>query len=131
VLRATLLAIVIVLAVAGCGSNSTKTYTADKTQACLISRGAQVGALPSSDVVAKTALGGGYVVQLGDQNFVTIAFGEADSDATRLQLAYQHFAASNVKSNILDVLSRYHNAILLWHVHPANADNALVVGCLK
>lgn len=131
-LRVALLAIVVVLAVAGCGGSSSKsTFSADKTKACLVSRGAQIGAPLASDFVATTALGGAYLVHLGDSNFVTMAFGQSDVDAKQLQLAYQYFANANVKRNILDVLDRYHNTILLWHVHPANADNALVVGCLK
>jgi hypothetical protein len=131
VFRVALLAFVVVLAVAGCGGSSQKTFSADATKACLVSRGADIGALSPSDVVAATALGGAYVVHLGDSNFVTLSFGKADSDAEQLQIAYQRLALPNVKGNILDVLSRYHNAIMLWHVHPANADLALVAGCLK
>jgi hypothetical protein len=117
----------IVLLAAGCGSQSD--YTAAKTKQCLSSEDAQIASTSPSDFVATTATGGAFVARLGD-NWVTVAFGDKPQDAQDLQIAYQRFAYSNVRSNITDVLRRYRNAVLLWHRHPASADLALVTGCL-
>jgi hypothetical protein len=125
--RLALVGAVIVLLAAGCGSQSD--YTAAKTKRCLSSEDAQIANPSRSDFVATTATGGSFVARLGD-NWVTVAFGDKPQDAQDLQIAYQRFAASNVRSNITDVLRRYRNAVLLWHRHPANADLALVIGCL-
>ena len=124
--RAILLGAAVVLLVAGCGGQ--KSYTEAKTRACLASEDARI-ADARDDFVASTATGGAFVARLGD-NWVTVAFGDKPQDAQDLQIAYQRFAASNVRSNITDVLRRYRNAVLLWHRHPANADLALVTGCL-
>jgi len=103
-------------------------YTAAKTRACLSSEDAHIGG--KLDFVASTATGGAFIATLSD-NWVTIAFGAKQSDADDIALAYQRFAFPNVRNNIQDVLERYQNAVLLWHMHPGNADLALVTGCLK
>ena len=124
--RAALIAVFPVLLLSGCGGQ--KPYTADKTRDCLANENARIGG--KLDFVATTATGGAFVATLSD-NSVTIAFGAKDLDAADLTRAYQRFAFSNVRNNIRDVLERYRNAVLLWHKHPANADLALVTGCLK
>jgi hypothetical protein len=117
----------VLLLAAGCGGQTNYSYA--KTRACLAIEDARVGGV-KGDFVATTATGGAFVARLSD-NWVTIAFGEQQNDAKDIQLAYQRFALPNVKNNIVDVLQRYRNAVLLWHKHPANADLALVTGCLK
>mgnify|MGYP001175411809 CR=1 FL=1 len=82
------------------------------------------------DFVASTATGGAFVATHSD-NSVTVVFGKKKSDAADIAIAYQRFAFPNVRNNIQDVLERYQNVVLLWHKHPANADLALVTGCLK
>jgi hypothetical protein len=124
--RAILLGAAVVLLVAGCGGQTS--YTEAKTRACLASEDARIAG-PKGDFVASTATGGAFVARLGD-NWVTVAFGAKDNDAKDIQIAYQRFAAPNVRANITDVLKRYKNAVLLWHEHPASADLALVTGCL-
>jgi hypothetical protein len=124
--RATLLGAAIVLLVAGCGSQTS--YTAAKTRACLQSEDARIDSA-KGDFVASTATGGAFVAHLSD-NWVTVAFGTKVNDAKDIQIAYQRFARPNVRANITDVLKRYKNAVLLWHQHPADADLALVTGCL-
>ena len=126
--RLALVGALIVLVAAGCGGGSSQ-YTADKTRQCLSSEDARIST-PSGDFVASTATGGAFVANLGD-NWVTVSFGDQENDAKDLQIGYQRVAGSNVRENITDVLSRYHNAVLLWHKHPASADLALVTGCLE
>jgi hypothetical protein len=121
-----LVGVVVVLLVAGCGGQTT--YTVNKTRDCLTSEDARISG--PGDFVATTATGGAFIAHLSD-NWVTVAFGEEETDAKDIQIAYQRFAFPNVRNNITDVLSRYRNAVLLWHKHPASADLALVTGCLE
>ncbi len=114
------------LVAAGCGGKTTYAPAASKT--CLTQRGATIGG--KLDFVAQTATGGAFVVQLGD-NYATVAFGRTLADAQQLELAYQRFAFSNVRSGLPDVLRRYNNAVTLWHAHPSDSDLSLVVGCLR
>ena len=124
--RVVLLGIAVLLVAAACGG--TATYSVDKSRSCLANEGVQIGG--PLDFVATTATGGAFVARLND-NSVTVAFGEKESDAVDIAFAYQRFAFPNVRTNIQDVLERYRNAVLLWKKHPANADLALVTGCLK
>jgi hypothetical protein len=124
--RIALIAVCGVVLLSGCGGSSL--YSADKTKACLSSEDARIGG--KLDFVAGTATGGAFIATLND-NSVTIAFGSKQSDAADIAFAYQRFAFPNVRNNIQDVLERYQNAVLLWHMHPASADLALVTACLK
>ena len=80
------------------------------------------------DFVASTALGGAFVAHLTD-NFVTVSFGKTADDANNIADAYRRFSAANV--GVEDVLRQQGNAVMLWHVHPSDADAATVTGCLK
>jgi hypothetical protein len=124
--RIALITVFSVFVLAGCGGNSV--YTVAKTRACLSSENANIGG--KLDFVASTATGGAFVATLRD-NWVTVVFGAKENDAAAIAIAYQRFAFPNVRNNIQDVLERYQNAVLLWHMHPASADLALVTGCLK
>jgi len=124
--RLALLGVLLALVAAGCGGQSD--YSLKKTRDCLATEDAKIS--PARDFVATTATGGAFRARLSD-NSVTIAFGERDSDAVDIAYAYERFAFTNVRSNILDVLERYRNAVLLWQKHPASADLALVTGCLR
>jgi hypothetical protein len=129
VLRFALLGTVVLLVAAGCGGSSTKTYAAPSTQTCLVKKGATVGG--PLDFVASTAGGGAFIAHLSDGNYATLVFGTSDDNAAQLVREYQAFAFPNVKQNLPDVLKRYNNAVMLWHMHPANGDLSLVAACLK
>jgi hypothetical protein len=120
--------VVFALLVAGCGGSTV--YTEAKTKACLQARGATIAAPNASDIVASTALGGAFSASLGD-NSVKLVFGQNDSQATNLVLAYERFAFPNVKSGLPDVLRSYNNVVTLWHEHPQDGDLSLVIGCLR
>ncbi len=125
---ALLSSVLIAFAVAGCGGGS-KSFSLAETKGCLQDRGAEIGSDPT-DVVAQAATGGAFVATLGE-NSVKLVFGETVADAEQIALAYDHFAAANVKPGLPDVLRRYDNAVTLWHEHPQDSDLALVTGCLK
>ena len=120
------IAVGIVLVAAACGGGA-KTYSLASTKSCLVQRGTQIGG--KLDFVAETATGGALVSHLSD-NFVTIAFGQDLTDGKQLELAYERFAFKNVRAGLADVLQRYNNAVTLWHLHPSESDQALIVGCL-
>jgi hypothetical protein len=82
----------------------------------------------TSDFVAQTATGGAFRVRL-PHNFVTVSFGETQSDADNINDAYNRFKAQNV--GLADVLRRQGNAVMLWHVHPLDEDLAKITDCLK
>jgi hypothetical protein len=115
-----------VLLVAACGSGGSRLYSPPKTQACLSAKHVRIGG--PLDFVATTATGGALKAHLRS-NFVTIVFGATTTDADNIDQAYRRFHAKNV--GIDDVLREDHNAVLLWHEHPADADLAAITGCLK
>jgi hypothetical protein len=120
-------AIAVLFALAACGGQTT--YTPEKTKTCLTQRGAHVSG-NLDDFVAQTATGGAFVTKLGD-NFVVIAFGQTLADGKQIELAYQRFAYSNVRSGLPDVVRRYNNVVTRWHAHPNDSDLSLIVGCLR
>lgn len=60
---------------------------------------------------------------------MTIVFGKTVADANNISDAYRRFHAQNVGIN--DVLHQQGNAVMLFRLHPSDADLARVAGCLK
>ena len=121
-----LLGTVFAILVAGCGGASAHLYTLAKTRACLAAKPVRLGG--ALDFVASTSTGGAVKVHTKD-NFVTVVFGTTVADADNVAAAYRRFAAQNVGVN--DVLDENQNAVMLWHIHPSQADVDLISGCLK
>jgi hypothetical protein len=115
------------LLAAGCGGS--KSYTLEKTRACLRGKDVHVAPVPHSDFVASVAVGGAVVVSFPGRNRVTIAFGADQDEADRIADGYRRFRGSNI--GIEDVLRPNHNAVLLWKEHPTGADESTVTDCLK
>jgi hypothetical protein len=111
---------------AGCGG--TKSYSLEKTNACL-SKEHGVRLDSRVDFVASTALGGAVVVKLPNRNQATIAFTVSKDETERITNAYRHFHGKNIA--IADALRPDHNAILLWTRHPSTGDIAKINGCLR
>jgi hypothetical protein len=122
-----LLAVVVALGACACGAPPS-TYHLDKTRSCLEQKGATIDR--HVDFVASTATGGAFVAHLR-RNFLTVAFGDNEDDAIKVQDGYQRFAGANVKAGLPDILRRTHNAVMLWHEHPSDADLSLVQNCLR
>jgi hypothetical protein len=126
---AVILVVAAVVVAAGCG-RGTMTYSLAKTRTCLKKEHARISAVPISDFVASTATGGSFRARL-PANFVTLVFGDTEGDAEQIQKAYERFAFANVRPGLADVLRRQGNAVMLWHQHPQDKNNSLVLGCLK
>ena len=118
------------VAVSGCGGGEgSATYTKAATAKCLTAAGVPVSGVPQSvDFVAWSAEGGSFRGTLAD-NVVTVSFGPTAEKADAIADAYRRFAAQNV--GVADVLREQGNAVMLWHVHPSDADAATITGCLK
>ena len=114
------------LLAASCGGSSEQLSTPAKTQACLARAGVTFGG--QLDFVATTATGGALKAHLPG-NDVTIVFGETVADADNINDAYHRFHAENI--GIEDVLHQVGNAVMLWRLHPSDADLARVTDCLK
>jgi hypothetical protein len=122
-----LLSLLVPLAVVVAGCGGTKTFSVEKSRACLLARGKVVTAPPSSDLVASAAEGGAFSVRFG-RNLVTLSFGTDRDGAERIVRAYQRFRGANI--GLLDVLKADHNAVMLWAFHPEDADVTVIEGCL-
>jgi hypothetical protein len=118
--------VLVVLALASCGSSGAKLYTLANTKACLVKKHVQIGG--RLDFVATTATGGAFKAHFGS-NFVTVVFGATQADANNIYQAYVNFHARNVGIN--DVLRQQQNAVMLWHAHPPDRDAATLTACLK
>jgi len=119
----------LVLLVAACGKPGSSLFTRSASSACLEKAGFHPKAVTSStDFVANSATGGAFSVVLPG-NRVTVSFGASLTDADNIDDAYHRFRAHNV--GIDDVLRRDQNAIMLWHVHPQDAELATITNCLK
>jgi hypothetical protein len=122
--------VTISIAAAACGgSGHAALYTSGPSRACLAGKGLRVSPVASSsDFIASTATGGAFRVRLPD-NRVTVSFGETLEDADNINQAYLGVHAPNV--GIADVLRQQQNAVMLWHLHPSDADASTITGCLK
>jgi hypothetical protein len=124
--RFPLVLLVLVVALAGCGSG-TKTYTDSKTRLCLQGHGVQIESA-NNDIVASTSTGGAFRARFAD-NAVTVVFGATVNDANNINDAYHKFSGKNV--GLDDVLRQQSNVVMLWHLHPLDADITAVTTCLK
>jgi len=124
-MRIAITALVVALVAVGCGAPGPKVYSAGKSRQCLSAK--HVKFFHRLDFVATTATGGAFRVKLSD-NLVTVAFGATLDDADNINQAYHAFRSKNV--GIEDVLRQQGNAVMLWHVHPTDADLKLVQSCL-
>jgi hypothetical protein len=123
-----LLALALAFAASACGKSSEPLYSAQATSACLTKAGFHPTPVTgTSDFVAQSATGGAFQVKLAG-NRVTVSFGETLGDADNIDQAYHRFRSANV--GIEDVLRRQGNAVMLWHVHPQDADIATITDCL-
>ena len=117
-------------AIAGCGGEPPpETYVLDPTEACLRQAGEGVRVSRQVDFVASTAFGGAVNVRFPRRaNEVTIAFGQSEADAARIEQAYRRFAPRRLR--IGDVLRRDRNAVLLWGIVPTAEQESTIRGCL-
>lgn len=118
-----------VAALAGCGGSKGPTlYTKAASDSCFVKPPLNAALSPKVDFVASTASNGAVRVRLPD-NAVTVLFGQDANEANNLAAAYRRFHAKNVGIN--DILRVQNNAVMLWKLHPSDADRVPLENCLK
>lgn len=118
-----------VAALAGCGgSKGPALYTKAASDSCFVQAPLNATLSPKVDFVASTASNGAVRVHLTD-NDVTVLFAQDANEANNLAAAYRRFHAKNVGIN--DILRVQNNAVMLWRLHPSDADRVPLENCLK
>jgi hypothetical protein len=113
---------------AGCGGSGSHLYTLAKTRDCLKAQHLPIRAPEVTDFVASSATGGAFRTRIAG-NVVTVSFGLTTSDADNINSAYRRFRGKNIGIN--DILRQQENAVMVWHMHPEDAQMATLAGCLK
>ena len=94
--------------------------------------GKVVGDIPNTNGVHGIAvandLGKGFTSD-GTDNDVTVLFGQDPQEANSLADGYRRFHAKNV--GVEDILRTNKNAVMLWKLHPTDADESDLTDCLK
>lgn len=127
--RALTICVAVAFLVTACGRPGLKTYSEVKSRACVVDAHLRVGHPPASDFIASTALGGAFRVTFKDKNAVTVSFGSDPKNAEGLDAGYRAVHGKNV--GIDDVLRTQGSAVMLWHMHPSDADLNQIQSCLK
>jgi hypothetical protein len=122
-------AVLVALAVTGCGAKSVKTYERDPTVKCLTDAGYRVKTSNLGLVADSAPLGALRALEPG--NAVTISFGNDHRDAVNISELYRKFAPKKLRPHIDDVMEIQKNAVILWTVTPPSKDHDKVFGCLK
>jgi hypothetical protein len=131
--RRLLLGFPVLLAAAGCGSGSTKPYTAAATAPCLRAQGFKNVTTNADKVgfVAAFAANGGLQATSPSHNVLTIAFASDTSGVSGEEEAFKQHAAGVYKRHIADVMSSKGNAVLVWTVTPSQKQLDTALACLK
>jgi hypothetical protein len=119
--------VVLAVTLAGCGGGSDRPFTLAKTRPCL-QKSSSLKIRGKLDFVASTATGGAVHVVM-PHNAATVVFGVTLDDANNVNQAYHRFKGKNI--GVEDVLRQNRNVVMLFHVHPSDADLAAVEDCLS
>jgi hypothetical protein len=127
-----LAAVLFVAVLAGCGSGSTKPYTAAGTKACLTQKGFTGVSTADSKVgfIASFAANGGLVGKSSSGNVVTIAFTAGPNDVAGTEKAFRRAAPASLRPHITDIMEAKGNAVLVWTVSPTTQELSDAQGCL-
>lgn len=122
-------ALVAAVAAAASCSGGDSDYGLDPTRECLSGAGVRVDTR-DVDVLARTAAGGALHASFPG-NEVTVSFADDVEGAARTERAYRRFANPRVRPRLDHVLKRRRNAVMIWGVAPAPADETRVIECLS
>jgi hypothetical protein len=124
-------ALLVALAVTGCGVKSVKTYQVDPTAKCLRDGGYRVRTDADNFGVIAASAPLGAVRAFEPGNTVTISFANDHSEALNISELYRKFAPKKLRPHIDDVMEVQKNVVVLWTVTPPAKDHDKVFGCLK
>jgi hypothetical protein len=136
-LRRAALAFVLVALVAACGPTEAAPddfYEVGATRECLEDEGFRVTTDPMEvGFITDSAPGGGFRAYLpGNENSLTIAFGNTKEEAQQMVRAFQATQRTrHGRRRLRSLLEGQGNAVLLWISEPRVEDQELVRGCLK
>lgn len=111
-----------VLAAAGCGGKQVL-YSSRETRNCLAGTRLLNVSRADADLIAQSAIGGGYLVDVG-QTRVNVSFYRTSGDAKQELDAYKAFGGGGSR------LYAKRNAVLAWDDTPTDAERSAVDGCL-
>ena len=119
---------------AGCGTRSSKPYTATGTAPCMAKKGfTKVTTNPVKvGFIAGFAENGGLKAKAPNGNVLTIAFAADDTTGVEsTKQAFRAHAPAKLRPHIDDIMESQGNAVLVWTVTPAPAELADAEGCLS
>ncbi len=124
-------ALLVALAVTGCGVESAKAFHVQETAKCLRGAGYRVRTDASNLGVVAAAAPLGSLRAFEPGNTVTVSFGSDHREAINISELYRKFAPRKLRPHIDDVMEVEKNAVLVWTVTPPSKDHDKVFGCLK
>jgi hypothetical protein len=132
-MRRGLLVLVALLALAGCGGDSTAPFQAAPTAKCLKTKGFRVTTREAEvGFIASAAANGGLRAEPANGNTLTIAFGADGKDAAQhLVPAFRRFATPHYRKHFRDIFQQKRNAVLIWAVAPTPEQLQTALDCLS
>jgi hypothetical protein len=126
------LVVALALIAAGCGTRSSKPYTAAGTVACLKSKGfTGVTTNPVKvGFIAGFADNGGILANAPGGNVVTIAFAGDTAGAADTESAFRAHATPFYRRHMHDIMESQRNAVLVWQTSPTQQQIDDALGCL-
>lgn len=130
--RVPVLLLVLAFAATGCGSGTSKPYTAAGTAPCLRTKGFTKVTTDAAKVgfVAGFADNGGLRATSKSGNVVTIAFAADSNGVAGTEKAFSAHASGIYKRHIRDVMEAQGNAVLVWTVTPSQQQLHDALSCL-
>jgi hypothetical protein len=135
--RTLLLALGLVALLAGCGPTQGPPddfYEVDSTRECLKDAGFRITTDPGEvGFITETAPAGGFRAYLpGDENSLTIAFGNTREEAQQMVRAFEAAARTeHERRRLRSLLEGQGNTVLVWISEPTLQQQEVVRGCLK
>lgn len=133
--RLPLLGLVVLLVACGPGSGPPDDfYEVDPTSDCLKDSGFRISTAPKDiGFITLTAPAGGFRAYLpGDNNSLTIAFGNTKEEAQQMVKAFEAQARTrHQRRRLRSLMEGQGNAVLVWISEPELKDAELVRSCLK
>jgi hypothetical protein len=131
-MRRSLLALLLLAALAAGCNTEPSAYKAEPTGKCLRDK-LHYRVITNPEllgVVEGHAARGGLLVH-HPGNAIRIAFGQSSDDVPGIESGFRRFAPLKLRPHILDVMRTNKNVVFLWTVTPPQEEIDAVYGCLE